>query len=284
MLYREQIPRPELRPYINCFWMIRSPGPVAIGDRTLPDGCQEIVFNVNTRVLRRDCGGEFTLNPAAELVGQMTRPYEILTRGSQLFFGIKFLPHSFSLFTRESIHNLRDQSIDLRDLFSPGFDEIIDRVFERPEFERFIALMEACLLRKLQLTNALDRGYRLVDRAVRALFSAGGPLLIDELCANLGVSDRYLQQMFKQRIGLGPKQLLKMIRFQRTLQYLTASNISLTELAHRSGYCDHAHFTRDFRSLAGVSPSEYRQLDTPLTGFFLTENSRAYLCNLQYPS
>ncbi|WP_308365700.1 MULTISPECIES: helix-turn-helix transcriptional regulator [unclassified Microbulbifer] len=278
MDYREQAPRAELRPYINCFWAIDSAEPVTVRDRTLPDGCQEIIFNVETRVLRDD-GHGLNTNPAVELVGQMTKPYQVVTSGRQRYFGIKFYPHSFSPFTRESICDLRDQSIDLRALFGGDFERIVDRVFERPAFERFVRLMENHLLHRLQSANT-GSCYRLVERAVRRLFLPEPPT-IDRLCAELGVSDRHLQSRFRRHTGLSPKQLAKMIRFQKSFQYLADPRISLTEVAQHCGYYDHAHFAHDFKSLAGVSPSQYLCTDRPLTGFFLAAESRAYLCNLR---
>ncbi|WP_250463600.1 helix-turn-helix transcriptional regulator [Microbulbifer litoralis] len=279
MRYREIQPARGLRPFVNCFWMISAPQPLALSDRTLPDGCQEIVFNIDTRVLRRDGENDFHANPDVELVGQMSRPYELRTRGCQHYYGIKFFPHSFSVFTDEPIWDLRDQSIDLRLLFGDALAPLVDVAFVRPALEQFALAAERLLLQRLAHSGGPGRGYRLVDSAVRALFHTAGPR-IESLCAALGVSERYLQQQFRRRVGLTPMQLLKMVRFQKSLHGLTRSRVSLTELAHRCGYSDQAHFSRDFRTLAGVSPSEYRRLETPLTGFFLGEESRAYLCGL----
>jgi len=279
MNYREQAPRAELRPYINCFWAIDSARPATVCDRTLPDGCQEIIFNLETRVLRDD-GRGFSANPPVELVGQMTRPYQVFTQGRQRYFGIKFYPHSFSPFTRESIDELRDQSIDLLLLFGGDFERIVDGVFERPLFSRFVRQMEDFLLHRLPSPPAQGRGYRLVERAVRALFTPEPPT-IDRLCTELDVSDRHLQSQFRRHTGLTPKQLARMIRFQKSFQYLGNPRLSLTEVAQHCGYYDHAHFTHAFKSLAGISPSQYLAMDNPLTGFFLAEESRAYLCNLR---
>lgn len=279
MLYRELPPRPELGCHINCFWMIRAPRPGTLRDRTFPDGCQELVFNLDTRVLRDD-GRGFTRNPPAELVGQMTRPYDLRTSGRQLFFGVKFFPHSFSLFTRESVHDLRDQSIDLCTLLGSGFARTCDSVFERADFAHFVSAMESYFLHALGKADTAHKSYRAVDSAVRALFSPAPPSL-RALCVQLGVSERYLQLAFRHRTGLAPKQLLKMIRFQKSFQYLRDRRLSLTEVAQLAGYYDHAHFTHDFRTLAGLSPSHYLRMETPLNQFFLAQDSRAYLCSMR---
>lgn len=259
--------------------MIRSPRPLTVRDRTFPDGCQEIVFNLDTTVLRSDNGGTWSANPAVELIGQMTRPYDIITRGSHCLFGVKFYPHSFSAFTRESTHDLKDQSIELQYLMQPAFGHAAEAVLARPAFEHFVALMEDYFLQHLAAGDPPARSYRVVDAAVRFLLQHKEQARLDELPRRLGVSNRCLQLAFKQHVGLSPKQLLKMIRFQTTFRHLHDARLSLTDVAHRCGYYDHAHFVHEFKSLSGLTPSAYRRIDTPLNGFFLDETSRAYLCN-----
>lgn len=246
-------------------------------DRTLPDGCQEIIFNVDTDVLRNNGKGYFA-NPPVELVGQMTRPYDIITQGKQTFFGIKFYPHSFSLFTRQSIHDLRDQSIDARELLPAGFSRAVDQVLARPEFQYFVRVMEQYFRQALLGLDTFNRTYWLVDRSVRQIF-LGNASSIESLAKHLNVSERYLQLAFKTHVGLSPKQLWKMIRFQRVFQYLDDPGTPLADLALACDYYDQAHFTHSFKSLAGISPGEYRAMATPLNRHFLDKTSHAYLCN-----
>jgi AraC-like DNA-binding protein len=277
--YEEIAPSIPLKSYINCFWMIRSPHGAEIVDRTFPDGCQEIVFNMDTQVQRNDGQGFFT-NPDVELVGQMTRPYDIVTRGKQIFFGIKFFPHSFSTFTHESIFHLKDQSINVRDLLGSAFVRAIDQVYQKPEFGGFVRAMESFFIKRIA-DMALARSYLLVDRVVQQLFVQQGAISIDALAKRQGISDRYLQQAFKRHTGLTPGQLWKMIRFQRSLQYLSNGRESITDIAYKCGYYDHAHFTHDFKTLAGITPSCYNSTQFPLNHFFLAPGTRSYLCN--YP-
>ena len=276
MVYEEIAPSIQLKHYINCFWMIHSPEQVDIMDRTFPDGCQEIIFNLETQV-RRDDGQGFFDNPEVELVGQMTRPYNIVTRGRQTFFGVKFFPHSFSAFTHESINDLKDQSIDAHLLLGKEFRYVIERLHYEPSLQHFAHTMEAFFARRLSTER--PRTYQLVERAVQHLFSDSDIGNIDALAHRLGVSDRYLQQTFKQHVGLTPKQLWKMIRFQRSFRYLSGGDESITDVAYRCGYYDHAHFAHDFKSLAGMTPSQYQSTTLPLNQFFLAPGSRTYLCN-----
>lgn len=278
MHYRETLPSPALQPYINCFWAISSPRPVTIHDLTLPDGCQEISFNINSTVLRSN-GDDYSANPRAELIGQMTSPYRIIASGSNTYFGVKFYPHTFSAFTDESNDNLRDQSIDLGELLARDFSAVIDSVFEEPDFERFVTAMENYFLQYLASADSPSRSYSVVARAVNILFQEKERTRLNELHQRLGIGRRALQIMFQRHVGLSPKQLLKILRFQTTLQYLQNPKIPLTDIAYRCGYYDQAHFAHDFKALAGISASAYQALDTPLNRFFLNQSSYAYLCN-----
>lgn len=251
-------------------------------DRTLPDGCQEIVFNLNTRVKRSDNGRDYTCNPAVELIGQMTRPYDLIAEGEQFYFGIKFYPHSFAVFTDESIDELKDQSIDVHLLFGTGFHEVTERIFEKRKFSNFVATMENCLNRLLLLQRSRSSAYQLVDRAVRQIFgmrSARTEGRLQALYQELETSPRYLQKLFKLYVGLTPKQLFRLIRFQSCFQYLQTQQASFAELAVQCGYYDQSHFNHEFKIFSGSTPSTWMKISAPLNQFFLETSSRAYLCN-----
>lgn len=279
MHFREATPISTLRPYINSYWMIQAEPGVPIQDRTYPDGCQEIVFNINSIVMRSDTPGCYNRNPNIELIGQMTRYYDLQTSGEQCYFGIKFYPHSFSAFTHESIHDLRDQSIHLGEILGPCVNCVIDDVLPNPDFDAFVAAANRYFCAALMRDRVAGKSYQLVDRAVRMLFADRDEIRIDTLRHQLGVGNRRLQALFQDFVGLSPKQLLKMIRFQTSFKFLHHRDLALTDVAMRCGYYDQAHFNHDFKTLAGVSPTQYRESRLPLNRFFLDENSLAYLCN-----
>lgn len=279
MHFREATPISALRPYINSYWMIQAEPGVPIQDRTYPDGCQEIVFNINSIVMRSDTPGRYHRNPNVELIGQMTRYYDLETSGEQRYLGIKFYPHSFSAFTRESIHDLRDQSIQVREILGPWIEQAVDAVQLNPDFDAFVAAMNRYFCAALLRDRIAGKPYQLVDRAIKTLFAERDEMRVDTLRRQLDVGNRRLQALFQDYVGLSPKQLLKMVRFQTSFKFLHRSDLALTDVAMRCGYYDQAHFNHDFKTLAGVSPTQYRESRLPLNRFFLDENSLAYLCN-----
>ncbi len=86
-----------------------------------------------------------------------------------------------------------------------------------------------------------------------------GTVTVDELRRALYVSERTLERRFRSEVGVSPKQAARIARFQAATRKLLASpRVSLGRVAHECGYYDQAHFNREFRTLAGISPGQWR--------------------------
>ena len=74
----------------------------------------------------------------------------------------------------------------------------------------------------------------------------------------LGVSARQLERRFEELVGVTPRFARKVARFQRAVDLaLHQPDISLARLAAESGYYDQPHFTREFKALAGITPTAF---------------------------
>ena len=58
-------------------------------------------------------------------------------------------------------------------------------------------------------------------------------------------------------LGLSPKELCRLFRFDRVIALLADGADSLAEVAAESGYADQSHLTREFRQMAGCSPTTW---------------------------
>jgi AraC-like DNA-binding protein len=69
------------------------------------------------------------------------------------------------------------------------------------------------------------------------------------------VSERHLRRVFREALGLGPKEFAQLQRFHRALHAAQSSHYaSWASIAVASGYYDQAHLIADFRALTGVTP------------------------------
>jgi len=74
--------------------------------------------------------------------------------------------------------------------------------------------------------------------------------------ANISVST--LERMFKEHMGTTPKKFILKTKISTACEHLVMSKKSIKAVGDAIGYEDHANFTRAFKKLMGISPSQYR--------------------------
>jgi AraC-like DNA-binding protein len=107
----------------------------------------------------------------------------------------------------------------------------------------------------------LQPEFVLFKEAISSLYKTQGQMRIEELASSSGLSRRHLERQFKQTIGLSPKRLARLIRFEAVRDQLLRDPLySLNDLPFEFGYTDQAHFIHDFKGLAAFTPGEFVSL------------------------
>jgi AraC family transcriptional regulator len=83
-------------------------------------------------------------------------------------------------------------------------------------------------------------------------------LSLETLAAESGYSRAHFLRMFRSATGKTPHRYLQDVRLEHARQQLLAASMSITEIAHSSGFASHAHMTKLFHEKFGVPPSTYR--------------------------
>lgn len=86
------------------------------------------------------------------------------------------------------------------------------------------------------------------------------PISIQDYAESRNMSVCYFQRNFKQIVNHTPMQYLLTIRVNNAASLLETTDYSMAEISAIVGYEDPLYFSRLFRKLKGVSPSEYRKL------------------------
>lgn len=89
-------------------------------------------------------------------------------------------------------------------------------------------------------------------------------LALSALAAKLGYSEFYLTRKFREIAGLSFRDYLRKRRLALAVQEVRDSERSLLDIALDYGFSSHEAFTRAFKGLYGVTPSEYRRKPVPL--------------------
>jgi AraC-like DNA-binding protein len=137
--------------------------------------------------------------------------------------------------------------------------ELLERLDAAATWTERFAVLEQVMLRALSARVEIPSGARPeATEAFRRLAAVDGRLGVAELAADLGWSRRHLTEQFSVEYGVGPKELARVLRFERSKRLLTTPERgTLATIAAECGYADQAHMARDWRSIAGSSPTRW---------------------------
>lgn len=257
------VPTQQLQPFIRCYYLSESNYTSDIKDVFFPDGCIEVVFHVGLNFYR----GNEKENPS-KVVGQITRPLSMRANGKGRTFGIWFLPHTFSLFTGVPVNELNDKAFPLDCVFDRTFVEHVRSALYQHDIATVLSTLNTYLTKRIaSTTNVKDK---IADHAVQYIFKERANSNLDKLASECGVSNRYIQKLFLEKVGFSPKFLIRIARFQQAIGHLAHHNsASLTELTYLTGYYDQAHFIKEFNAFTGTSPSQFHLSHHPINQYFL---------------
>jgi AraC-like DNA-binding protein len=147
-----------------------------------------------------------------------------------------------------------------------------DRLFKHtPRAEDIASLLDAFFLGCLP--HGSDLNYSRVCDVVSACDEAKGAVSAKQMASKACLSERQFLRIFRQYVGISPKQFIRLRRFHRTIQDLRQQNaqgqpIDLLATVLRHGYYDLSHAALEFQQMGCVSPSQLRLLGIPLTHDF----------------
>lgn len=125
-----------------------------------------------------------------------------------------------------------------------------------PDPDRHVRAIRAVESRLRRLAP-VDADGRLCNDLLDLLEARPGLVHVRELCEALGRSERTLQRLTLDRMGLTPKWLIQRRRLHDATLGIKQGRRDLATVAVESGYADQAHFTRDFKRFTGMTPGAY---------------------------
>jgi AraC-like DNA-binding protein len=269
MRYHELAPPAALRELVHRIWLLRgaaAPGRAPF-QRVMPDGRAELIFNLADPFESRDGDGA-RAQPLALLVGPNRRAMEIRATGAVDLVGVRFRPEALSAWLRVDGGELMDRSCALGEVPARLDRTLPEQLAEARGSGWRLAILQRHLV-EASSGVAFDRR---IGAAVDLALADGQarPVAIAEA---VGMSYRQLSRRFRERLGFGPKPLVRLGRFQRALRALEGpGHRSLSEVALGAGYFDQAHLARDFRLFAGIAPGRYVREARDLARNFIADS------------
>ena len=237
--FRERRPFTALERHVTCVWVqevARDSAPYLY--RTVPNGSAELVCAIGS---------------TPRIVGPQTGPTEQVLPPGTTVAGVRFRPGAAPSVLGMPASELVDLDIGAEDVWGPYATVLGDALAGAGSAHDAAALLEKASAARLADAPgpdplALAAVHGLVDPHARAVRS---------LASSLFISERQLRRRCEAAIGLAPKPLQRMLRFQRFLALagtLEQPSAELARLAADGGYEDQPHLTRESMRLAGRPP------------------------------
>ena len=86
-----------------------------------------------------------------------------------------------------------------------------------------------------------------------------GKITVEQIASHVGISRKYLFAVFKNTIGISPKDYIIEYRIKRAKELLADKSLSVGHIAYSVGYEDQLTFSKMIKQQTGMSPTEYRQ-------------------------
>jgi AraC family transcriptional regulator len=78
------------------------------------------------------------------------------------------------------------------------------------------------------------------------------------LARTAGMSSHYFSELFKQTTGVSPHQYVLRQKIERAKKHLRDPNANVIEASAMTGFIDQSYFTKVFRRVVGVTPTDFR--------------------------
>jgi AraC-like DNA-binding protein len=261
MHYRNFDPDPTLKPFVACFWIVS--GDEKIPQKVLSDGHSELIFHFGDPY-QIQLNGQWQTQSRALAAGQLSKPIHLRPTGSSGMVGVKFTPTGLWQLFGWNMALLSNQAIPLRE-FVKSSEQLLDSIDRAGSDSEIIKQIEKFL------SSALIRGTKRenVGGVIEYINKATEQLSISGIAKYFQLSNRKLERLFHDQVGVSPKLYMRMTRFKHVYKLLQQSRLNRAEISHVCGYFDQPHFNKDFRKFTGEDAGTHFSQHNSLAEFFL---------------
>lgn len=161
--------------------------------------------------------------------------------------------------------------MDVRDLpaLTLMFEELIDHygsdeVTASLRVKSVLLDIIACYLEDAVVEDVsmlAGTGVEKLDRILGYIDShAGDAIKVEQLARMVHFHPNYFIKFFREHAGSSPMHYINKVRLEKAKALLLGTELTMTEIAEKTGFCSLFHFSRSFKNHTGFSPSEFRNI------------------------
>lgn len=245
----------SLAPYIKCYWSLTGDAETPTRERIFPDGCIELIFHSGDLFRKYDATDNYHIQPRSFIHGQITEYIEVEPTGSVKIFSARFQPGGLQRFIDFEVGELTGITKSVAEIWGDAGNALEKAIMATESDTGKIEVLERFLTERSKQSKIHDA---YAEYCVNELVGSNGAASVDDIAENLHIGRRQLERKFVAAVGLPPKMLARILRFQHTLHLIENREfVSFTQVAYDGGFYDQAHFIKDFRQFTGLNPKKY---------------------------
>ncbi len=252
MDYKQYSPPAVLQQYVRYFWSFDSLQSTVpkLHIKSFADKYPRLIFQDLTG-FDPICNMQGEKMPVCYLSGIDTKNTEGVMGGAFSHFGVSFYPHALNAFFKIDAHELIDEIPDISLICNFNIQNKLERA--KSHLER-TQILSGYLYNKIHASTTPDP---LINHIIQGN-EIHETTNIFKVTSKYKISERRLERKFKTAVGVSPKKLQRIARFEKSLHLLTNSNYKqLTSIGYDLGYTDQSHFIKDFKAFSGMTPYEF---------------------------
>lgn len=250
-------PSDILKPYVKNYTLITIEEDLT-DEVFYPSGYVDLVLNVSAGSATTFIDGRRRKLPGVEVLGHLTMPSRLtVTKGTAVLIA-RLYPFASSLFFTDSMSEFTNYATDAYGLFSREIDHVYYTLMEAGSLEQKVAVLDSFLIGKLIKNEKQQKKAKLIGQVCRHIYSIRDTYDSKTVSSRYGLSERYLEKLFVDMVGISPRAFFSVHRFNKSLDLVLSSGRKLTSIAYDCGYYDQSHFIKEFTKFTGITPFEAR--------------------------
>jgi AraC-like DNA-binding protein len=263
------LPHPALRPFVREYVGGSERTNEPLCRRELPTEIAPVIINFGAPFRAFDQNDLTTYVDLGSFATGAWDTYALVgTTGAYSCVQINFTILGARLFLQQPLRPLANREVPLDNVLGDDAGRLEAELFDAGTWANRFDILDRVILARISAARPVPPA---VGRAWMRLVRHRGQVSIRQLAEEGGISHRHFIAQFTEHLGIAPKAMARVLRFGRAAELLkVAERGRFGEIAHACGYFDQAHFTRDFRAFAGVTPTDLLASQLPHRGGFIT--------------
>lgn len=268
MYYRKYQPSSVLAPFVECYFIWDSEGPMeeAMVIESPPNSFCSIVFNYGDPYFLQNKKYDRLSVPMQFVAGLSIYSYKLFLQGQIGIAGIVFKPAALATIFGLPMYEYTEERIDLYRVFKRQvIDKTILKIKSADDETQRVRVLEEFIMQQYYVQKP-EPDY--IDQAANFIVAHNGMLQVTDLLKDSFMSRRTFERRFFQKVGLSPKYYARIRRIGYLCNLIAGKKkVDWPKIFYECEFYDQAHFIKDFEEFTGRTPQQYLKENTELANY-----------------